>query len=97
MDEETKKTRTFERPDGSRFIIDDDDLNYIFKGYRPRALALEDFKQVRRVLKKELKQYLKGRLVHVSKVNDAVWAEYTKDMKYKPKQKGNTYVKARES
>jgi hypothetical protein len=88
-----EKTRTFELPDGRRLVVDLDDLDYIFKGYRPRLMALEDFKYISKILKKELKNYLKGTIIHLSKVSDEVWGKYTEGMKYKPRQKGKTYIK----
>jgi len=88
-----EEKRVFTRDDESRFEVSAEDLQAIFKGFRPRNMDYEDFKAVRRILKKELARYLKGQIVHLSKVNDAVWADYTKDMKYKPKQKGHTYVR----
>ena len=90
MDEEMK---VFTLSDGRKLEVPVKDLEYIFKGMRPRLMDYEDFKIIRRFLKKELAQYLKGRLVHLSKVNDSTWSEYVKDMKYKPRQKGRTYVK----
>ena len=79
---------------GDREIeVSKDDLIYIFKGMRPRLMDYEDFKFVRKALNKELKRYLKGRMVHLSKVNASSWEEYIKDAEYKPIQKGRTYVK----
>lgn len=79
---------------GDREIeVSKDDLIYIFKGMRPRLMDYEDFKFVRRILNKELKRYLKGRMVHLSKVSASSWEEYIKDAEYKPIQKGRTYVK----
>ncbi len=80
-----------------RVEVKEEDIEYIFKGMRPRLMPYEDFREIRKILKKELAQYLKGELVHVSKVSDDLWAEYTKGMKKKIKQKGNTYVKDRDS
>jgi hypothetical protein len=91
-----EENRVFIRGDESRFEVSADDLQAIFKGFRPRNLDYEDFQAVRGILKKELAHYLKGQIVHLSKVNDAVWADYTKDAKRKIKQKGHTYVRAKE-
>ena len=79
--------------DGRRLEVDAEDLEYIFKGYRPRLMDLEDFKVIRRIINKEVKKYLKGTITHLSKVSDAVFASYTKGLKHKPIQKGVTYVK----
>lgn len=79
---------------GDREIeVSKEDLIYIFKGMRPRLMDYEDFKFVRKVLNKELKRYLKGRMIHLSKVSDSSWEEYIKEAEYKPIQKGRTYVK----
>jgi hypothetical protein len=88
-----KKLRVFEMADGRRLEVDAEDLEYIFKGYRPRLMDLEDFKVIRRIINKEVKKYLKGTVVHLSKVTDEVFASYTKGLKHKAKQKGVTYVK----
>jgi hypothetical protein len=95
------KTRVFnfkEENDTIRKLeVSTGDLEYIFKGMRPRLMSPEDFRAIRIQLKKELAHYLKGELIHLSKVSDEVWANYTKDMKHKPKQKGHTYVKKQET
>ena len=68
-------------PDGRRVEISREDLNYIFKGYRPRLMSLEDFKFIRMGLKMALKEHLKGKVVHESKNF------------YKPRKRGHTYVR----
>jgi len=73
--------------------VAEEDLLFIFKGMRPRLMDIDDFKAVRNQLQKELKQYLKGELIHLSKVTDEVWYDYCKG--YKSIQKGKTYVKDR--
>ncbi len=73
------------------------ELEGVFKGLRPRALDYYAFADIRRILQKELARYLKGEVVHLSKVSDAVWDNYTKDMQFKPKQHGHTYVKLKEN
>lgn len=88
-----KKLRVFEMTDGRRLEVDAEDLEYIFKGYRPRLMDLEDFKVIRRVINNEVKKYLRGKVVHLSKVTDAVFKNYTKGSKHKAKQRGRTYVK----
>lgn len=90
------KTRTFDLgidPEGlPRFLeVSEDDILAIFKGNRPRNMSYGDFKQIQRTLKKELAQYLKGEIVHLSKVSDTVWDQYTKGKKIK--QRGHTYIK----
>jgi len=72
------------------------ELEGVFKGCRPGSLDYYAFADIRRILNKELAQYLKGNIVHLSKVSDEVWENYTKDMKKKPKQRGFTYVKPKE-
>ena len=84
-------TRVFELPDGRRLEVLLEDLVDIFKGLRPRLMSYEDFKFIGKILNKENKKYLKGKLVHVSKVTDTVWKDYTGGKKIK--QKGNTYVR----
>ena len=87
--EERLKSRIFTFEDDRRLEVPTEDLDYIFKGMRPRLMDYEDFKEIRRILKKELAQYLKGKIVHVSKVTDEVWKQYTEGKKIK--QKGHTY------
>jgi hypothetical protein len=91
------QTRTFKLSDGRDLEVSGEDQEYIFKGMRPRLMSREDFKIIQRHLKKELAQYLKGELVHVSKVSDAMWENYTKDIQHKYKQRGFTYVKKKDS
>jgi hypothetical protein len=74
-----------------RIEVSNDDLDYIFRGMRPRLMNYEDFRFVRKQLKKEVAQYLKGTIMHLAKVNDAVWSKYTQGKKIK--QKGKTYIK----
>jgi hypothetical protein len=83
--EEDKKTRVI--------TIPSEDIEMIFRGMRPRSLDYYAFSDIRKILRVELKEYLKGQIVHVSKVDDLLWKEYTKDMLKKPKQRGNTYHK----
>ena len=89
------KTRVFTLPteDGKtkKIEVDAEDVDYIFRGLRPRNMDYMDYKYIRIILKDELAQYLKGEVVHLSKVSDAVWANYTKGKNIK--QKGQTYVK----
>jgi len=91
------RTRVFILPDGEnktkKLEVETADLEYIFKGMRPRLMDYLDYKYIRALLKIELKTYLKGEMVHLSKVSDEVWAKYTKDMKYRQIQKGHTYVR----
>ena len=89
--EKNSKTRVFILEDERRLEVEAEDLEYIFKGMRPRLMDYDDFKHVRKILKKELAQYLQGRVEHVSKVTDAVWKQYTEGKNIK--QRGNTYVK----
>jgi len=95
MDE--KKVRVFIMGDERRIEVPIDDLDYIFKGMRPRLMPYDDYKYVRMVLKKENELYLKGQIVHLSKVYDAVWKEYVKEhgIKENIHQRGRTYVKPR--
>ena len=89
--EKNLKTRVFTLDDDKRLEVLEEDLEYIFKGMRPRAMDYKDFKQIQKILNKELAQYLKGEIIHLSKVNDAVWSQYTQGKRIK--QKGKTYVK----
>lgn len=86
-------TKTFTFSDGRKLEVVTEDLEYIFKGFRPRLMDYDTYRAIRVKLKKELAQYLKGDIIHLSKVSPEVWANYTKDMKHKPIQKGHTYVK----
>lgn len=90
------KTRVFTLGEDQRKVeVSTEDLESIFKGFRPRLMHFEDFKEVRKILKKELAQYLNGELVHLSKVSDAVWMQYTEGKKIK--QRGQTYVKKKDN
>jgi len=91
--EEEKKSGVFTLPDGRRLEVSKEDLEYIFKGMRPRLMDYDDFRFVRSELNRELKRYKKGHLIHLSKVSNVVWENYVKDEKYKPIQRGHTYVK----
>jgi hypothetical protein len=72
------------------------EIECIFKGLRPRSIDYEAYKDIRKILKAELKSYLKGERIHLSKVSDEVWNNYVKDMVHKPLQKGHTYKKENE-
>jgi len=73
-----------------------EDLEYIFKGMRPRQMSYEDFRDIRKILSRELREYRKGHITHLAKVNDAVWSEYIKESGKKIKQKGYTYIKKKD-
>jgi uncharacterized protein YozE (UPF0346 family) len=90
--EEESKSRVFEMPDGRKIEVCLEDLESIYyKGLRPRLMDSEDFRVISRILKKQLAQYLKGQLMHLSKVSDKVWEQYTEGKKVR--QKGKTYKK----
>jgi len=89
---EETKSRVFVMPDGRRVEVEADDVDCIYyKGMRPRLMSYEDFVEIRRILKKELADYLDGELFHLSKVSNSIWKDYTGGKKIK--QKGNTYRK----
>jgi hypothetical protein len=89
---EESKSRVFEMPDGRKLEVDLEDLEAIYyKGLRPRLMDSNDFRVISRILKKELAQYLKGQIMHLSKVSDKVWEKYTEGKKIK--QRGKTYRK----
>lgn len=98
LDKDTsQRTFVFGENEKRRLIIVElDDLVNIFKGLRPRHINSDDFKQISGLLRKELQRYKKGTVSHLSKVNDLVWKEYTKNSQHKIKQKGVTYVKKTE-
>ena len=86
------KSRVFLMPDGRRLEVDADDVDYIYyRSMRPRLMNYEDFVEIRRILKKELAHYLEGKIVHLSRVSDLSWKEYTEGKKIK--QRGKTYRK----
>lgn len=86
--DEDRKTRT------TRVVtLTKVEIECIFRGLRPRSIDYEAFRDIRKILRAELKLYLKGELVHLSKVDDSLWKEYIKDMEHKPIQKGHTYEK----
>lgn len=89
------RTFTFSNGEEKKAVeIPLDDLIMIFKGFRPRLMGLEVFKQIGILLNKESKRYQRGRIVHLSKVSNEVWENYTKGKKIK--QRGSTYVKKEE-
>lgn len=86
--------RTFKFLDGDKEIeykVSLGDLELIFKGIRPDYIPKEYFKEISKLIKKELKNYRKGNMVHLSKVTDEVWKEYGTKGK---KQRGFTYRKS---
>jgi hypothetical protein len=91
------KEREFELSDGRKLMVSKEDQEAIFKGLRPRSLDYNDFIAIKNFLNREAKKHKKGTLVHQSKVSDELWDKYIADMEFKPKQRGNTYVKKRES
>jgi hypothetical protein len=91
------KTRDFilvnhETEERKTITVEEDDVLAIFRGLRPRNMSYDDFKAIQALLKKELAQYLKGQVVHLSKVSDSVWDRYVEGKKIK--QRGNTYKKS---
>jgi len=87
-------THVFILPNEKRIELDLVDIENIFKGYRPRNLSADDFKGVSKILKKEVAQYLKGKLVHLSKVSPEFWKQhFEKGLVNTHKQRGYTYVK----
>jgi hypothetical protein len=94
-DHMVENKRTFILKDERRIEISQEEVYEIFKGFRPRNMTLEDFKEISNTIKKDMARYLHGTLTHVSKVSDAVWSEYTKGKHIK--QRGNTYIKKKET
>jgi hypothetical protein len=76
---EEEKKRVFEMPDGRKVEVSYDDIDMIFKGYRPRLMSPEDFRFIGKIFKKEVKEHKKGRMIHLSKLYNNM--------------KGRTYVK----
>lgn len=74
--------------------VDMEDVEYIFKGMRPRLMDYETFKEIRRILEKELKEHLRGRISHMSKMSKEAWKDFTKEMG-SPMQRGHTYKKVK--
>lgn len=66
---ETEKTRTFKMPDEREVVVAYEDIDMIFKGYRPRLMDAQDFRFISKLLQKEVRSYKKGRFVHISKMN----------------------------
>jgi hypothetical protein len=92
-----EKTHIFILSNDKRIELDAIDIENIFKGYRPRNMSLEDFKGVSKIIKKEVRSYLKGQLVHLSKVDASLWKNYyEKGLINTHKQRGYTYVKERD-
>jgi hypothetical protein len=77
---------------GKKIEVKGEDLELIFKGPRPEGLDREIYKAVRSILKKELKEQLKGQLTHFSKYSNEVWDKVSPGV-----QKGYTYVKKRDN
>lgn len=72
-----------------------EDLEMIYKGYRPRNMSTEEFKALGKLLKEVYKIYSKGKIFHLSKVSDAIWEKYTKDLEGIHRQRSKTYEKDR--
>jgi hypothetical protein len=87
--------RTFILKDERRITIPQEEVYEIFKGFRPRNMDIEDFKEISKLIKKDMARYLHGTLTHISKVSDEFWSEYTKGKRVK--QRGNTYIKKKET
>lgn len=93
---ESEVSRVFEMPDGEKVTVSQEDIINIFKGFRPRLMDVKVFRYIQKIIRTEVKRHLKGEMVHLSKVSDEVWANYTAG-KRKIKQRGFTYRKNREN
>jgi hypothetical protein len=58
-----EKKRTFKMPDGREVDVPYEDIDMIFKGYRPRLMSPEDFRFISKIFRKEVDNYKKGRYV----------------------------------
>jgi len=96
IDKESK-VRTFIMADEREIKVDLQDIEMIFKGYRPRLISREDFRFINKIIKKEVRDYVKGgTMVHLSKVSDSLWKEYyDKGLVKTHIQRGHTYIKAK--
>jgi hypothetical protein len=76
-----EKKRVFEMPDGRKVEVPYEDIDMIFKGYRPRLMSSDDFRFISKIFKREVKKHLRGRYTHMSKMEGMI--------------KGDTYVKGK--
>jgi len=98
MDKQKHKF-VFEDNEGNmvNYVLDDFQYWSIFGGHNPLDKDLkpiypkDHFRKLSRLIKKEVKKYLKGSFKHISKVSDEYWRELTGGKKVK--QKGYTYEK----
>lgn len=89
-----KGKHVFLLPNDRRIELDFDDIEAIFKGYRPRLISFADFKIISRIIKNEVKKHTEGDLIHLSKVDRDLWERYyNKGLVNKHSQKGYTYKK----
>lgn len=69
------------------------EISLIYKGIRPEGVDKELFKSVSKELKKLLKEYKKGEMVHLSKMSPSLWESLGGK---RGLQKGATYIKKEE-
>ena len=90
---------TFEDSEGKTisYVLDDFQYWSILSGHQPLdknnmpMYPRDHFKKLSKLIKKEVKKYLKGQFKHLSKVDDDYWRYLTGGADIK--QKGSTYEK----
>jgi len=93
----------FEDQEGKRieFFLDDTEYWSIYAGINPQdeegkpKYPKIHFRALSKLVQEEVKRYRKGKMKHLSKMDDETWTEFLKEngIKGRPKQKGVTYVK----
>lgn len=66
------------------------EVTLIYRGIRPKGIDKELFKSISRELKKFLKEYKRGELIHLAKMSPSLWESLGGK---KGLQKGATYIK----
>lgn len=81
--------------DGQDYPLNEEEILRVGRGIRPSGMDKDVFKQIKKIVKKEEKEYLRGKLFHLSKISNQAWADLVKPNEhgYRPKQKGHTFVK----
>ena len=77
-------------------FLKQEDIDLIFTGKRPDDMPYEVFKVVRAELKKATKQYLKGKMVHVSSSPKLITQEDGKQEWDYSSRVTKTYIKPKE-
>jgi hypothetical protein len=76
--------------------LTDEEIDLIFTGKRPEGMLYDEYKAIRIELKKRTKQYLRGRMIHVSSWMEEVPKKDTEEKPTEYVRKTATYIKPKE-